>query len=340
MKCISIKTLLFFLFISFMFNNGCDTDSEKNIDVSDINVSLNIKRFDQALFSIPVDSIPKAIPMLKKDFNGFFSLFCSQIIHIGDENYRDFSLLLQKYVSDFNMITAYEDSKRAFPDVADIANDLTHGLKHYKYYFNNNRIPDIYIYMGGFNQSIVVGDHFMGIGLDKYLGKENSFYSRLGMASYQTYKCQKDFIVPDFFRAIAWSDFPYNDSIDNLASNMIYQGKVQYFIDKMLPEISDTLKFGYTSKQWDWCIKSEQSMWDYFIDKKELFTTVQLDIKRYIDDAPFTSTFPHESPGRTGVWIGWRIVCNYMKTHPEVSLEQLMKDNDYQKIMNESKYNP
>jgi hypothetical protein len=238
------------------------------------------------------------------------------------------------------MISAYEDSKKEFTDVTELNTALTDGFKHYKYYFSDKNIPEIYFYMGGFNQSIVTSENILGIGLEKYLGKGNKFYPKLGLASYQTYKMQKQFIVPDCFRAIAWSEFPYNDSIDNLASNMIYQGKVQYFLDAMLPDLDDTIKFGFTGKQWDWCINSEQSMWGYLIDKKELFTTTQIDIKRYIDEAPFTSTFPRESPGRTGVWIGWRMVSNYMKLHPEISLSQLMHDNDYQKIMNQSKYNP
>ena len=341
MKCISFKTIFCFVIITLILFNSCNHDNNKEkVDLSNVSVDLKIFRFDEALFSIPPDSLENSIPTLRNEFGNFFDLFCSQIIHIGDESYRDFSLLLQKYVSDYNMITAYEDCQKAFPDLNEISSDLTQGLKYYKYYFKDKKEPKLFIYMGGFNQSIVVGDDFMGIGLDKYLGRSNSFYSRLGLASYQTYKMQPAFIIPDFFRAIAWSEFPYNDSIDNLAANMIYQGKVQYFLDNVLPEMEDTLKFGFSSKQWEWCINSEQSMWAYLIDKKELFTTVQIDIKRYIDEAPFTSTFPHESPGRTGVWIGWRMVCNYMKNHPEITLEQLMQDHDYLKIMNLSKYNP
>lgn len=343
MKCILfiIKIFSVIFFSVAMYSCG-SPDNKINADVSGIYVNLKVHRFDQALFSLPPDSIPGAIPDLQKNFGDFFNLFCARIINIGDVNSRDFGLLLQKFVSDYNMLIAFEDCRNVFSDniVTTLSQDLTDGFKHFMYFFKNKTIPEIYLYMGGFNQSIVIDNNILGIGLEKYLGKGNNFYRKLGLASYQAYKMQKEFIVPDCFRAIAWSEFPYNDSTDNLASNMIYQGKVQYFLDIMLPDLADTVKFGFTGKQWEWCINNEQSMWGNLIDNKELFTTVQIDIKRYIDDAPFTSTFPHESPGRTGVWIGWRIVCNYMRLHPEITPEQLMNDNDYQKIMNQSGYNP
>jgi hypothetical protein len=301
---------------------------------------LKIYRFDQALFAIPPDSVPISIPLLEKKFGNFFRIFGSDVIHIGETNRRDFGPMLQKFVSDFNMQNVYQQCQKKYTDISSLKSSLTEGFKYYKFYFKEKNIPEIYFYMGGFNQSIITSENILGIGLEKYLGENCEFYSRLGLASYQIYKMQPEFILPDCFRAIAWSEFPYVDSVDNLASNMIYQGKVQYFMDLMLPDCPDTIKFGYTGKQWEWCMSNENTMWSYLIDKKQLYTTVQMDLKRYIDDAPFTSTFPHESPGRTGVWIGWRMVKKYMELHPEITLQQLMLDNDYQKIMNSSKYNP
>jgi uncharacterized protein YjaZ len=102
----------------------------------------------------------------------------------------------------------------------------------------------------------------------------------------------------------------------------------------------DTLKIGYSSEQIEWCNRFEKDMWTYLIDEKLLFTTEHLDIKRYIDEAPFTTSFSKESPGRTGIWMGWQIVRDYMKNNPDVSLQELMSLKNYQEILNLSKYNP
>ena len=47
-----------------------------------------------------------------------------------------------------------------------------------------------------------------------------------------------------------------------------------------------------------------------------------------------------DSAPKLGVWMGWQIVRKYMKEHPDVTLQQLMADNDAQKILNQSKYKP
>jgi hypothetical protein len=41
-----------------------------------------------------------------------------------------------------------------------------------------------------------------------------------------------------------------------------------------------------------------------------------------------------------GTWVGWQIVRKYMDRNPKVTLQELMADDDYQKIFNESKYKP
>lgn len=341
MKSNSLSKIYFIVFICISSIYGCDQNNE-NIkpDISNIKINLQFHRFDQALFSIKPDSLEKNIANIEGEYGLFFNLFCSKIINIGESNSRNFIPFLQKFVSDYNMLTVYNDCQNNFKDIEGLTDSLTTGFKYYKYYFPNKNVPEIYFYMGGFNQSIVTSDNILGIGLDKYLGKKYSYYPRMGLALYQCFKMQSSFIIPDCFKAIAWSEFPFNDSVNDLIHNMLYQGKVQYFIDKTLPDINDTLKFAYTKKQWDWCLQNENLIWSYLIDKKQLFITGEMDIKRYIDDAPFTTMFPHESPGRTGVWIGWRIVSNYMKNNPKVTLVQLMQETNYEKILDGSKYKP
>lgn len=330
----------YYYWILMLLLNFCSSDKSDTPDVSKINIKINYYRFDNDLFSISNDSLENGILNLEKKYDKFFDLFCSKIINIGQENNRNFVPLLQKYISDYNMITVYNDCKKNYNNIGSLTDSISNGFKFYKYYFPNNKLPDLYFYMGGFNQSIVTSDGVLGIGLEKYLGENYIYYKRLGLAKYQCYRLTRRYILPDCFKAIALSEFPMPDSSNNLLNSMIYQGKVQYFVDKMLPELNDTIKFGFTSKQWEWCLNNENLMWSYLIDKKQLFITNEMDIKRYIDEAPFTTYFPHESPGRTGVWIGWRIVNKYMKNNPKITLEQLMNENNYQKILDGSKYNP
>lgn len=113
-----------------------------------------------------------------------------------------------------------------------------------------------------------------------------------------------------------------------------------YLTKRMLPNQPDSLIFGYTPQQYKWCQRNENNIWTYLIENKLLFTTNLLDINKMINDAPFTSGFSRESPGRTAVWIGYRIVEQFMERNQEYTLDDLMKVNDYQYILNKAKYKP
>jgi len=150
---------------------------------------------------------------------------------------------------------------------------------------------------------------------------------------------KKEKIVPDVITALAIAEFPYNDSLDNVLNRMIYNGKIMYFLDQILPETHDSVKISYTPTQLEWCTQSESEMWTFLVENKILFKSDYMEIKRYFDDGPFTASFPRQSPARTGIWLGWQIVRSYMKNNT-VSLNELMLDKDYQKILNLSKYRP
>ena len=147
-------------------------------------------------------------------------------------------------------------------------------------------------------------------------------------------------LASDVVYAFAAMEFEKSKETTNLLSNMIYQGKLMYFVDALLPDLHDSLKIGYSAKQLEWCLNNEQQMWTYLVEQKMLYSNNRMDIVRYINDGPYTSSFPLESPARTGVWIGWQIVRQFMNKHPEISVQELMKNNDYQAILNASAYFP
>jgi uncharacterized protein YjaZ len=81
-------------------------------------------------------------------------------------------------------------------------------------------------------------------------------------------------------------------------------------------------------------------MWTYLAEHKQLYSTDRMSIKRYIDDGPYTASFSEGSPARTGIWLGWQIVRSYMKQNPEVKLADLLNNNNFQSILNQSGYQP
>lgn len=339
MSKISLRIICFALLFIILFR-GCTTKNKLDIDVSNIKVEVKIQRFEKDLFSIKPDSISAAVTMLASKYGNFFDLYNNKIITIGSSNHRSYPDYLKGFLTDFTINEVYKKCIDVFPDVNDIETRLTDAFRHYKYYFPNKTIPQVYTYISGFNQSIVTDEKILGIGLDKYLGKNCDFYKRLTMPVFTRNKLYKERIPSDCMTAIAYSEFPYESESENLINQIVYQGKVMYFLDAMLPIETDSVKFGFSDTQVKWCIANEKEMWLYLIDKKQLFVTDFIAIKKYMDEGPFTPNFSKKSPAKACIWLGREIIRAYMDKNPKITLKQLMKDKDYPGIFAKAKYKP
>ncbi len=331
-----VQTILFLFFLLVPF--ACKQEKEVNVD--DINLMIHAKRFEKDLFSLNIDSLKPGIEMLRQKYGAFFSLFNYKIINIGGSGTPAYPEYLKRFLTDYTINQAWEATQIVFNDFTSLNNKITNGFKHYKYYFPAGQVPAVYTYISGFNQSMVTADSILGIGIDKYLGPENELYKRMGLPSYVRYNMRRERIPVDCMRAWGMSEFVYNDSVDNVLSNMIYQGKILYYTKKMLPEESDTLIFGYTPQQLSWCKANEEKMWTSLVEEKRLFQTDMLTIAKFIKPAPFTKGFSNNSPGQAAIWIGYRIVEKYMQRKNNVTLPELMQNDNFQQILEESRYDP
>jgi hypothetical protein len=108
----------------------------------------------------------------------------------------------------------------------------------------------------------------------------------------------------------------------------------------MLPGTEDSLKTGYSASQLQWCIDNESDIWKLFLEENLLFSSDRLAYSKYLDEAPFTTGLANDSAPRIAIWTGWQIIKKYMDENPDITLEQLMNETDYQKILKLSKYKP
>jgi len=317
---------------------GCKSN-KWDIDISQSNIQPEFSRFDVDLFSIPHDSIWDQIYSLEKKYGRFLSVYNNHVIRIGGTNQLDYDQKLIYFLTDPDIENVYNDVQRLFTPLP-FQDQLTDAFKRYHYYFPTRDIPAIYTHISGFNQSVIVDSGYMSIALDKYLGTDNKYYQMLRTPVYQRVNMHPMKIPSDAMMAWAETEFISSDTKETLLGKMLYYGKLHVYLDAVLPNEADTLKWGFTADQLNWCQHHEKQMWVYLVENKVLFTSAYKDINKYINDAPFTATFSQESPGRTGRWIGYQIVYAYLKQHPEVSLQQLMENTDYEQILTLSKYKP
>jgi hypothetical protein len=335
-----LSKMKYFLIIAFTIMLFSCKHDRLDINVSDIDVHLNINRLENLIFVKDSSTLSINLEIIKNNQDGFFDIYTEHVLKIGTFEDSGFKNYLNSFVSDTVISRVADSVKHVFGDFHKIEKQLTIGFKHYKYYFPNALIPEIFTCVTGFNQSIIISDYGIGIGLDKYLGSDCIFYKYLGIPQYKSANMHKGKIVPDVFYSLFISDFPSHDSIDNLLSNMIYQGKAIYFTKAMCPGLPDSIIMGYSSKQLKWCIQNEEKMWAYLVENKLLYDFERLTQQKYVGDAPFTNTFAKESPGRTGSWLGLRIIQSFMNKNPKVTLNELVQTNNAQSILIRSGYFP
>lgn len=326
------------IILSVLFS--CGGEERTIIDVTDIQLDCDISRLDKDVFEIDFSDVQESINDLSNRYGDFFKIYNSLIIKLGNTNSPIYSERLVDFVTDYHMNKVYTKTQEVYPDLNALEKEIETAFKYYSYYFPEKTIPKLYSFIGGFNQSVVVSDSILAIGLDKYLGSDCVFYDRLGEPEYMQETMIPELIPFDAIKGWLITEFEYNDSIDNVVNNMIHQGKIHYALKSLFPEANDSLIFAFSSEDIKWCNNNEKEMWNYLIDQKLLFSSDYMTINQLINPAPFTSGFPKESPGRACVWLGEQIVSSYMKRNKDVSLHELMLNKKYQKILSESRYEP
>ena len=312
------------------------------INASSKNARIEIKRLEQDLFSINPNEIKNSIPKLKNKYQDFLRLF-SYVINTGDINDSSFGDFLVRFCTDKLNNEVYASVMKLYPDISRIQNNLSDAFSHYLYYFPGRKVPAVYTCITGFNNSIITGDSVLGIGLDRYLGASSDFYRRLEIYKYMAERMTAENIVPDCMYAWATKEWDFKNTgykEDNVLAEIIHEGKLLYFVKSMLSEYQENLVFGFTSEQLKFCVNNEGQMWQYLVENNLLFSTDQLTKRKLVSEAPFTSYFTKESPGKAATWLGFRIIDSFMQNSKGLSIVEMMKETDVQGILEKARYSP
>ena len=329
------------LFSILLLITSCVHESKTIPDVSKIQISQPFLRFDEDLFAKGDTISTDRVKQFKQTYSSFFDLFCSRIIRIHADNDSLIAKDLSQFISDNDIKEIHRKTDSLYSNADNIKNELHQAFKFYAYYFPGKPVPSIVTYISAFNYQVITADSILGIGLDMYLGENNSdIYSSINIPKYMFRRFSKEYIVNDCIKGWFQSEYDQEAVKSELLSQMIYQGKLLYYTDMLAPNMNDTIKTGYTKEQLEWCEKNESNIWAFFIEQKLLYTTVVQEYVKYINDGPTTNGLPKESPSKIGAWIGWQIVKSYMKNNKDITLAQVLKENDAQKILNDSHYKP
>ncbi len=321
---------------------SCGKKNRFEIDVDKEAQKVKLERFDQDFDALrnshDVDKDARALR--EKYSSEYMDAYTQRVIGIGEVDSVLFGDQVQSLLADSMYRSIYDEVQHVYDkaQVEAINSDLTTAWTYLHHYFPELKLPRVYGVISGFNQSIAVTETAVSVSLDCYLGADYAPYSQIGY-DYQVKKWTPENVSMDVVYGYMSTVFEGGNK-ENLLQNIVESGKMLYLLSVVMPGKTEQALLGFDEEQYAWCQRNESAMWNYLMENRLLYNTSHLVISKFVNPAPFTVDFPHESPGQAVLWLGMRIVREYMENNEDVTLPALMKEHDAQKILERSKYKP
>ena len=288
----------------------CGCDNKYHYIPKDIEpISVNIVRFDSALLAVRTDSALQDVVQLYADYEAFMPVYVEGVLRLPMADTAYFSQQLATFLTDTTMGFAQTNalSQRHFAHIDTIQTLLNTACSRLHYLYPDWTIPTVYMFVSGFNSTVFYYDDMLGVGIDMYLGSDYPYYTNV-VYDYQRPTMQKQYVVRDMMSMYLAYNIAYNSQYNRLLEQMIFRGKQLFLLSQLLPDAPAWQIIGYTPEQWAWCLHYEQAIWNRIMEKRDLFKTESSVLSSYMNEGPFTAEVTQDSPGRLGLWVGWRIV--------------------------------
>lgn len=315
---------ILFIICSCLVLVSCEKESKEIKEIAKIPIEFDIERFDLEFGEVTSSSLLK----LKEKYPFMFS-----------KQYPD-TFWINK-IKDTLQQELHKETKKKFPKGLKEKEEIKQLFQHLKYYYPTFKTPRVITATSSvdYRNKVVVTDTIMLISLDTYLGKDHFFYE--GIQKFIVANLNPDQMVVDLANEYAKKNV-FQPKRRTFLDDLIYEGKLLYFKEKVVPFKTEAERMGYTADELQWTENNEEYIWRYFVDKELLYSTDSKLPGRFINPAPFSKFYlediDNQSPGGIGKFIGWQIVRSYMRNN-STNLKKMLNESA-ETIFNKSKYKP
>jgi len=339
-----------FLLILFIAScKGCEPDKTlQKVEIPNEIQALrvNFKRLDTDLFSSDFGQPDNVCQQLYRKYGEFFCRFIENDLTLASCESDSVCVLLKTFVGNQDIKSTHQEINRIFDvdKISSYEDQLSDAFRKWSYYFPDSLVPSIVFYQSAWNNNIHPSDSALGISLDCYLGSKNTITKKLDPEIFPQYKkdnMNESYLVADAVKGwVAYKSKKYYNPKD-LLNEMIFYGKLMYVTEALVPDLPDSTMMSWKSNQQTWAEENEWSVWKEIANEKVMFQQKPFEINKWFTDGPFTgaTNIPQDSPPQLGIWLGWKIVRQYMESSPKTTLQMLLEETDSQKILSSFKPN-
>lgn len=309
-------------------------------DTNDIYIEWDFVPFH--LSQNPSGSTTEYMQKMQREHPAFAHLFFNQILPITDEHGN----VQEDLLTDDGLVRLIDTCTLIYEDLDHIKNDFNTAFKNYAFHTGSDDIPNVYTFVSGFAYQTFIfddrGRDGLGVGLDMFIGSDFPYksidISNPTFSEYLTQYFDKKYLVRKSL--LTWLDdkIPTTQSAA-LLDIIIRNGKILYILQKLLPHREESILLEYQPDEYTWCLDNEIGLWGHLLKADLLYEQNFAKINKLVNPSPGAPGIPAEAPGAVANYIGWRIVQDYM-ARTDTSINDLMKETNPQKILDESKYKP
>lgn len=344
----------FFLlsFLSGLFSSCESTIIEKQYlpNTEGITAHIDLVRFDQAFFNLDTTQLATGLQKLEETYPEFTAGYLQAFLN-ASTNPRGLQRV-QGFLTHPDTRYTYDTIQQVFDSLPEVKTQLQELATHYSYYFPEQPpLTKAYTYLSDYHgdRLAVLESGFVGLPLDMALGVGYAPYTFLKMPLYDQRTCNREHLVAKAADAVAQNLMMIYGASggSHLLDLMLYNGKVFYLSDILLPTVADSLKFGFSSHQMEYMRKGELKLYEYLSNEQLMYESETKKINKFITKGPFK---PHlDLPGNSGSWLGFKMVQSYVedlrreykKTRPSADaraidleiLQKMLKETDPQQFL-------
>ena len=295
---------------------------------------LRFERYEDVLFNLDTTDFQHELMAIQDHYHVFLG---------GDLTNPDAVRYLKDFATDPYCIKMYHKVKTAFPDLKVVQPMVEDVFAHFHYYYPDIKLPtEVFTCVTGISADVppvqIIEDKLV-ISLDWYLDGDE-IYDQIGMPRYMSQRTHVETLAKDVANRLYMYYIYEWRKQGQVVGEMVFYGRLNFFIEAMCPGIKDNILLGYSEDQWRWVVENEGQLWADIVGSQRLYDAGLDAHMMFFGDGPFTQAYGNESPSRLGEFFGLNIIRSYVATHNDFNLQRFVKRKDLQNIFQDSGYKP
>ena len=197
-------------------------------------VPLSVQRYDRLESRYLTTGDFSALQQMNTDYPIETRTLIEKMLQLGTITDANISNRFLMFYQDSTLQALIADAEAEFANMEDINEQLKSAFSRLNSWIPELQQPCFYAQIGALDQSIVIGEHSVGISLDKYMGENYPLYKKFYTAQ-QRATMQREYIVPDCLTFYLLSIYPMKDfDTRPQLDRDLHMGKIMWTVNKAL----------------------------------------------------------------------------------------------------------